>query len=207
MRAADIKIGEEYAVERGQTMRYWGAYSADMRVKVLEAPTKPFRRYQTGGRWSYTRVLNDIDHGAPNNSALVEVLDQETGETLRYHEDHELAGQAMTTRVFLREIRMPWEDFMQGVKDYKNAQKESKKRKAQEDERRAINQDDLERLQPHLKPYGLRARRMIGAGGLPGILLEATDNSGRTQEQRIGATIEYLIDLINQDPRFMGEDQ
>lgn len=198
MRAADVEVGQEYATESKQDMSFWGIGSCDLRVRVLEVPVKPYRRYKTGGRWAYTRVLEDIDHGAPNNSALVEILDKHSGEPVRFGEDHEFAGQVKTTRVFLREIRMTWEDYLQRIEEAHKAREDRIKRDQVQKELRAINADRIDSLNVYLAGFNLEIDTAYTTRGndLSIRVMNPSEDARFGSQERVGEAITAISELV-----------
>ena len=193
MRAADIKVGGHYMVEGSQNFKHYSIHSPDMRVEIVEVPVHPYQRYVTGGRWAYTRVTQNVDTFAPKNSALVKVLDKETGEPLTYAETHEdAAGEEIITRVFLREIRMTWDEHLQAVKDYEKRRKAERESREKQDRLRAANEKRMEEMNAHLATFGLEVdRALLGRGNA--VQIRATEYSA---DARYGSQERVEEDLI-----------
>lgn len=112
MRGSEVKIGEEYYADASQNRRW---ESDRFRVRVLDAPVEG----QTKSRYPYK-----VGHPTGRkDSALVEILDKETGEVVVNPQGFHLnALNALPVEggylVKLASIRQVWSEYVKEIEEY-----------------------------------------------------------------------------------------
>lgn len=182
MKASELNVGEEYAVKSGDIKFSW--IREGQRVRILEAPVHGWLRKR---RYSYNYVSNDVDTRGPKNSALVLLLDPETGSVLTDTE----TGNGRTDRVLLRDIKITWDGFEEGVVARQDRDKAMQEYRVAEDARKDENEKLIAEANEMLALHGLSLYMGSGYGGYH-LELRLVDTNKLTKQQQISKIVEKL---------------
>lgn len=181
MKSADIKIGQDYALIKGNDWQR-SLYGAS-RVRVLQAPVPDYSRQFYGWIRTNSEGVKLVNSSGPKRYALVNYIKEDGSLVL----DGE--GNVKEDRVLLAHIRLTWDAYLVHRAEYQETQKRREEQRQQA--RQEAADVKVEALNRELKAKGINLSFNIW-----GADIRLSNADGHSSPQALREGIEAIRELI-----------